>query len=133
MGQMTAQSFDIAIIGLGPVGCTGALLLAEAGLRVIAFERDESVYALPRAVNLDGEIIRAFQKVGRGQIVQDLMQAIRPGDRAGFANSKRQWLFGQSFVDFGSNGWQPMNMFDQPEFEDYLRQQVVSQIGRAHV
>jgi 3-(3-hydroxy-phenyl)propionate hydroxylase len=126
---MEQQHFDIAVIGLGPVGCTAALLLAEAGLRVVAFERDETVYALPRAVNLDGEIIRSFQKVGRGQVVQDLMQVVRPGDRAGFANSKREWLFGQSFVDFGTNGWQPMNMFDQPEFEGYLRDEVLTHPG----
>lgn len=127
--MMSSPPFDIAVVGLGPVGCTAALLLAEAGLRVVAFERDATVYSLPRAVNLDGEIIRAFQKIGRGQAVQDLMQPVRPGDRAGFANSRREWLFGQSFVDFGSNGWQPMNMFDQPEFEGYLRQQVLGHPG----
>jgi 3-(3-hydroxy-phenyl)propionate hydroxylase len=121
--------YDVTIVGLGPVGCTAAILFAEAGLNVAAIERDEEVYKLPRAVNLDGEIIRAFQKVGRGQTVQDLMQAVRPGDRAGFANSKREWLFGQDFRDFGSNGWQPMNMFDQPELESYLRDQAVGHEG----
>ncbi len=117
--------YDVVVVGMGPVGCTAALLFAEAGLSVAAIERDEAVYRLPRAVNLDGEIIRAFQKVGRGQAVQDLMQAVRPGDRAGFANSKREWLFGTEFVPFGSNGWQPTNMFDQPELESYLRAQAV--------
>ncbi len=117
--------YDVAVVGMGPVGCTAALLFAEAGLSVVAIERDEEVYRLPRAVNLDGEIIRAFQKVGRGQVVQDLMQPLRPGDRAGFANSRREWLFGQEFVPFGSNGWQPMNMFDQPELEGWLREQAV--------
>ena len=73
--------YDVAVVGMGPVGCTAALLFAEAGLSVAAIERDEEVYRLPRAVNLDGEIIRAFQKAGRGQVVQDLMQAVRPGDR----------------------------------------------------
>ena len=121
--------YDVAIVGLGPVGCTAAILFAEAGLSVAAIERDEEVYKLPRAVNLDGEIIRAFQKVGRGQVVQDLMQPVRPGDRAGFANSKREWLFGQNFTDFGSNGWQPVNMFDQPELESYLRDQAVGHNG----
>ena len=111
---------------MGPVGATAALLFAEAGLRVAAIERDETVYRLPRAVNLDGEIIRAFQKVGRGQVVQDLMQAVRPGDRAGFADAGREWLFGAEFVPFGSNGWQPMNMFDQPELEGYLRAEAVA-------
>jgi len=120
------QGFDVAIVGLGPVGCTAAILFAEAGLSVAAIERDEEVYRLPRAVNLDGELIRAFQRVGRGQVVQDLMQAVRPGDRAGFANSKREWLFGQTFREFGSNGWQPMNMFDQPELEAYLRHEAIT-------
>ena len=121
--------YDVVIVGLGPVGCTAAILFAEAGLTVAAIERDEEVYKLPRAVNLDGEIIRAFQKVGRGQVVQELMQPVRPGDRAGFANSKREWLFGQTFSDFGGNGWQPMNMFDQPELESYLRSQAIAQNG----
>jgi len=116
--------YDVAILGLGPVGCTAALLLAEAGLTVAAFERDKEVYKLPRAVNLDGEIIRAFQQINRGQIVQDLMQVKRPDDGAGFANSQREWLFGQDSRAFGRNGWQPANMFDQPEFEAYLRGEV---------
>ena len=119
--------FDVAIVGLGPVGSMAAILFAEAGLTVAAIERDEAVYKLPRAVNLDGEIIRAFQGIGRGQTVQDLMQAVRPGDRAGFANSQREWLFGQTFREFGSNGWQPMNMFDQPELEAYLRHEALTQ------
>jgi len=118
---MTDSIYDVAIIGLGPVGSTAAILFAEAGLKVIAIERDLEVYRLPRAVNLDGEIIRAFQAIGRGDEVDALMQTVRPGDRAGFANSDRQWMFGQEFRDFGINGWQPGNMFDQPELEGYLR------------
>ena len=122
--------FDVAILGLGPVGCTVALFLAEAGLSVAAIERDEEVYRLPRAVNLDGEIIRAFQRIGRGEAVDALMQTLRPGDRAGFAGPDRGWLFGQDLVPFGVNGWQPTNMFDQPEFEAYLRDEAV---GHANV
>lgn len=118
--------YDIAIVGLGLVGCTAALLLAEAGLSVIAFERDKEVYKLPRAVNLDGEMIRPFQKIQRGQTVQNLMQATRPGDGAGFANSDRKWLFGGESKDFGRNGWQPANMFDQPELDSYLRDEVIN-------
>ena len=118
--------YDLIIIGLGPTGCTAAILMAEAGLKVAVVEPEVEVYKLPRAVNLDSEIIRAFQVVGRGNAVNRLMQKIRPGERAGFANSKREWLFGQESTSFGSNGWQPMNMFDQPEFEGYLRRQALS-------
>ena len=119
------KSYDVAVVGLGPVGCTASIHLAEAGLSVVAFERDREVYRLPRAVNLDGEIIRSFQRHGRGEAVQNLMQRVRPGDRAGFANSKREWMFGVEVSSFGANGWQPMSMFDQPEFENYLRSEAV--------
>ena len=39
--------YDVAVVGMGPVGCTAALLFAEAGLSVAAIERDEEVYRLP--------------------------------------------------------------------------------------
>ncbi len=123
------MKYDIAIAGMGPVGAMAALLFAESGLDVVVIERSEEVYPLPRAVNLDGEIIRAFQQVGRGEAVNALMQEIRPGDRAGFANAKRQWLFGQEYSAFGSNGWQAANMFDQPEFEAYLGREVAALRG----
>jgi len=118
--------YDLIIIGLGPVGCAAAILLAEAGLKVAVVEREVEVYKLPRAVMLDSEIIRAFQAVGRGEAVNQLMQKVRPGEKVGFANSNREWLFGHELTSFGPNGWQPINMFDQPEFEKYLRQQALS-------
>lgn len=118
--------YDVAIVGLGPVGCLGALLLAEAGLNVVAVEKDTEVYRLPRAVNIDGEIIRALQPAGLANQVDELVQTLRQGERAGFTNSKREWLFGVDSIAHGSNGWQPMNMFDQPELEQFLRDQAVN-------
>ncbi|MCZ6658681.1 MAG: bifunctional 3-(3-hydroxy-phenyl)propionate/3-hydroxycinnamic acid hydroxylase [Gammaproteobacteria bacterium] len=123
---MSNAGFDVAILGLGPVGSTAAILFAHAGLKVVAFERDEEVYKLPRAVNLDGEIVRAFQRIGLGDEVANLLQPVREGDRVGFANSKREWLFGRDSAAFGSNGWQPGNMFDQPELESYLRRTAIA-------
>ena len=114
-------TYDVAIIGMGPVGSTAAILLADAGLKVVAFEQDLEVYPLPRAVAIDGEIVRGFQRVGRADEIVPLLQPVRKGDRAGFANSSREWLFGNDFRAFGSNGWQPLSMFDQPELDGYLR------------
>ena len=115
------NTFDVAVVGLGPVGSLGAILFAEAGLRVVALEKQTDVWPLPRAVNLDGEIIRALQPVGLARPVQQLMQPLRPGERAGFVNSRREWLFGGDARPIGSNGWQPANMFDQPELDAFLR------------
>ena len=118
-----ADRFDVTVVGLGPVGCLLTLLLARSGLKVAAIERDEEVYKLPRAVNLDGEIVRAMQPLGLAEALNDLLQTAREGERAGFADSQHNWLFGQDVRTSGSCGWQPMNMFDQPEVEGFLRQQ----------
>ena len=52
---------DVLISGLGPVGATLANLLGQQGLRVLAVERDTSVYPLPRAAHFDAEIMRVWQ------------------------------------------------------------------------
>ncbi len=114
-------TFDVIIIGMGPVGCLATYLLAQYGIRVAAVEKDTEVYKLPRAVALDGEIIRAFQPHGTADELFDLLQKVRPGDRSGFADSKRNWLFGREVSDFSASGWQTIHMFDQPQLESYLR------------
>ncbi len=118
--------FDVLVVGLGPVGSLGAILFAEAGLKVAAIEKEADVYMLPRAVNLDGEIIRALQPIGLAATVQHMMQPLRRGERAGFANARHEWLFGVDAQPMGSNGWQPSNMFDQPELEAFLRETALS-------
>lgn len=118
---MTVKHYDIAILGLGPVGACAAILLARSGLKIAAIERDQDVYKLPRAVNLDGEIVRAMQPVGLADDIDALLQPVRDGERVGFANSKREYMFGNDVSPFGSNGWQSVNMFDQPELEGFLR------------
>ena len=45
-------SFDVIIVGMGPVGYLAAYLLAQHGIRVAAIEKDPEVYKLPRAVAL---------------------------------------------------------------------------------
>ena len=119
------QSYDIAVVGMGPVGAAAATLFGHAGLSVVAFERDREVYALPRAVAMDGEVVRAFQCIGLGEELNALLQPLRPGDRAGFANSKREWLFGAEWTEFGASGWRDIAMFDQPEVDNWLRRAAI--------
>jgi 3-(3-hydroxy-phenyl)propionate hydroxylase len=120
-------TYDIAVIGLGPAGCTAAYMFAASGLKVVAIEKSEEVYPLPRAVAMDGEIIRSFQRFGRGDEIYGLMQPPRPGVRIGFANADREWMFGEELSDFGNNGWPPMNALDQPEVEQHLRDLALAQ------
>ena len=115
------RDFDVAIVGYGPVGAFTALLLAEAGLRVAILERSRAVVELPRAVGMDGETVRAFQRIGLGDTVNAILQPPREGDRIDFTDSKRRPLFGLPFPKVGAFGWRDIAMFDQPELEALLR------------
>jgi 2-polyprenyl-6-methoxyphenol hydroxylase-like FAD-dependent oxidoreductase len=91
---MARPETDVAIVGFGPVGAFSALLLAEAGLRVRIFERSSEPVVLPRAVGLDGESVRAFQRIGHGDAVAAILQPPRERDEVCFTDSQRRRLFG---------------------------------------
>ena len=61
---MVAAAFDVAIVGFGPSGAVAAALLGQAGQRVFVCDRSTEVYAKPRAIALDHEIMRVFQQLG---------------------------------------------------------------------
>ncbi len=118
---MSPENFDVVIIGYGPVGALMALELADADLRVAILERSREPVVLPRAVGLDGEAVRAFQRLGFGQAVADLCQAPREVDRVMFTNSRREPIFGATMPKVGEHGWRDTAFFDQPELEALLR------------
>ncbi len=122
--------FDVAIVGFGPVGAMGAFLLADAGLRVVVVERETGVVEIPRAVNIDGEIVRAFQRLGRGEEIAATLQPPRAGDAVAFTNAKREPYFTMPVPRLGHNGYRDVNLFDQPEFEGTLRGMIREQ-GKA--
>jgi len=130
---MSPQSldYDVLIAGCGPVGAAAAILLARAGLRVAIFERSTAVYDLPRAVLLDGETMRAFQRVGLGNEIDALLQPYRAGDAAYFTDSKHRVLFGVEMPPNGANGWRDGAFFDQPELEGRLRELMRAEPGVA--
>ena len=49
-------TYDVAIIGLGPVGGTLANILGGYGIKTVILERQPIAYHLPRAVSFDDEI-----------------------------------------------------------------------------
>ena len=118
---MKETRHDVVVVGYGPVGALAALELADAGLRVLILERTSEPLELPRAVGLDGESVRAFQRLGLGEEVADILQPPRERDEVLFTNSRREPLFGTEIPRIGVNGWRDVAFFDQPELEALMR------------
>jgi len=91
---------------------------------VAILERSSDPVILPRAVGLDGESLRAFQRFGIGDEVTSIVQPQREQNEFCFTNSQREVLFGLELPAFGLNGWPDISFFDQPELEALLREHV---------
>src|SRR3954468_4128883 len=113
------ESFDVVIVGFGPAGATCANLLGTLGVRTLAIDRSQDVYAKPRAFALDHEVMRVFQNLG-------LADAILP-HTAPFTPSEYYGAGGELIKRLGSIpppyplGWPPNMVFNQPPVEAALR------------
>ncbi len=112
-------NFDVVIVGLGPVGATLANLLGPSGISTLVLEREDAVFALPRAVHFDDEVMRVFQTIGlAGRIEKNIR--VNKGMR--FVDAQ-----GQLLLDWprpqrpGAQGWYPSYRFHQPDLERELR------------
>jgi 2-polyprenyl-6-methoxyphenol hydroxylase-like FAD-dependent oxidoreductase/catechol 2,3-dioxygenase-like lactoylglutathione lyase family enzyme len=108
---------DVAIIGYGPVGQMLAGLLGRAGHRVAVFERFQDIYRLPRAVHLDGEIMRLLQSLGLAETLAEDMIPV----------PSYQWFGadGEPLLRFRTqgqacSGWERDYLFFQPDLETAL-------------
>jgi 3-(3-hydroxy-phenyl)propionate hydroxylase len=115
-------TYDVAIVGCGPVGATLANLLGKRGLRVGVFEREESIYRLPRAVHFDGEIMRVFQSAGLADEVEQIVSG-SAGSGVRFENEAGEVLLEvkPDATRMGPQGWLPHYQFHQPDLERVLR------------
>lgn len=125
-----APEYDVAVVGYGPTGATLAGLLALRGLKVVVFERDKDLFALPRAVHFDGECMRVFQTLG---ITETLLPNLIVGAGMRFVNARNELLIDWNRPPgIGPQGWCASYKFHQPDLERALRAQV-AQSGRVDV
>jgi 3-(3-hydroxy-phenyl)propionate hydroxylase len=123
VGGSSQQDLDVAIVGLGPVGAAAGALLAQRGLRVAAFEREKSVYHMPRAAHFDAEIMRVFQELGTSDALAACTINIRGMH---LVNAEGRKLVGfDTTLDEGPLGWPRDIMFYQPELETILRRRAL--------
>lgn len=122
MQDGTNSTFDVAIIGYGPVGATLAARLGQAGHRVVVLDKSEQIYPLPRAFALDHEAMRTFQGIGIIPALQAHLSTYRPTLYLGADGEPIQHF------DMGPPpyplGWAPAYTFNQPALEAALREAV---------
>jgi 3-(3-hydroxy-phenyl)propionate hydroxylase len=113
------DSFDVAVVGLGPTGAVCTALLGSLGLKTIAIEREQAVYDKPRAFALDHEAMRVFEDIG-------VAGAVAP-HTAAFTPSEYYGVDGQLIKRLGALpppwplGWPPSMVFNQPAVDAILR------------
>ena len=112
------QHYDVIINGYGQVGQMLANLLGRAGHRVAAIERHLAFYPMPRAVHIDHEVARLFQKIG---LRPDGSSDIEPYDAMyAWRNADRKNPQLVDWTGIGPNGWHTSNFFSQPLLEPEL-------------
>jgi len=111
------DSYDVAIVGYGPVGQTLAILLGQNGWAVGVFEKQPAPYPLPRAVHFDHEIGRLLQAAG---VAKELVGMTEPAYTYEWRNAAGETLLRFGRKGASLSGWPESNMFAQPDLERLL-------------
>jgi 2-polyprenyl-6-methoxyphenol hydroxylase-like FAD-dependent oxidoreductase len=112
------STYDVAIVGYGPVGQLLATLMARQGHSVVVLERHSQIYPMPRAVHFDHEVARILQSVG---IRPDESDIIEPYDNwYEWRNAARETLLKVDWRGVGPSWWHTSNFFAQPDLEHEL-------------
>lgn len=116
---MENETYDVALVGYGPVGQMLAILLGQKGYRVAVFERWPHVYPLPRAVHYDHEIARVMQAAGVADAVAPILDQPQSAVYE-WRNADREPLLLLDWSGLGPSGWPVSNVFSQPDLEAVL-------------
>ena len=111
---------DVLVVGCGPVGATAAALLANAGLKVIAVDRDPVHYPLPRAVATDDDALRIWQTIPG--LERRILEATIPSPLVKYTGiGRRPFMAGDSALATTPSGHSMLLLFHQPTLELELR------------
>lgn len=111
-----ADTFDVAIVGAGPVGLTIANYLGCMGVRTLVIEQRDTLIDYPRGVGMDDECLRSFQAIGLAEAVA---AHTIPGQKMRFVT-----MTGKTFALIDPQtrefGWPRRNSFIQPMIDEIL-------------
>ncbi len=122
------ERYDVAVVGMGPVGKLAALLLARAGHSVIVVDRKQETYSLPRAVAHDAEIARILQNAGVP--VDSIPDAVEPyDDMYVWVNAEGRVLHRVDWTGVDPSGWNNTYFYNQPALEAHLESRLRTHPG----
>ena len=116
---------DVGIVGFGPAGATLAALLAKRGCRVSVFDKHRDIYPKPRAIGMDHEAMRIFQRVGLSDALDKNSIPYNPTVYLGTDGEPIQRI--EITPPPNPLSWPPTSTFDQPALEEALRKHVAEQ------
>lgn len=116
----STPTYDVAIVGYGPVGATAANLLGRQGLKVVVIERDPDIYSRARAISTDEEVMRVWQSVGLADRLQQDMLPDRP---VAFVDAAGAPFYETTITGHGY-GHPPQQFIYQPAVDQVLREGV---------
>jgi 3-(3-hydroxy-phenyl)propionate hydroxylase len=114
--------YDAVVVGLGPVGTLLSLRLTRAGLSVLAVDRADSPYPLPRAIAADDEVQEILARCDPGLVAPMLHD-----QRVRFVSRDR--TLGE--IRFPRrNGFSGLSFFHQPTLEAGLAALLTCEVRR---
>lgn len=113
------STYDVVVVGYGPVGTIVAAHLGRRGHRVLVVDRADAPYPLPRAVTHCSDVARILQSVGLSpDAVPDVTE---PYDAMYvWTNGNDETLVEVDWSGLGESGWYNTYFFDQPSLERAL-------------
>ena len=116
--------FDVVVIGFGPCGAVAASLLGKAGIKILAIDKLRDIYAIPRAIAIDHEIMRVFQNLG---VADQVLPHIAPFTASEHFGAQGQLIRRIDMVEPPYPlGYIPSMVFTQPPVEAALRAHAAS-------
>lgn len=118
MGSTAAvRTVDVAVCGAGPVGLTAAALLTSRGVSVVVLEQNSSTSDEPKAISIDDEALRVFQRAG---VVESVLPIVVPGTGTRYYDCNEMPLFHARGAQPFRLGYPFKNPFAQPDLERVL-------------
>ena len=113
------MTYDVIIVGCGPVGAVAANLLGQYGHSVLVLEQFADAFPLPRAVHIDHEMMRLFQGMGLVDAILPLTRETQGHMHLGADGDVIRYM--GSVGKPKRFGWANDYFFYQPELEAALR------------